>query len=624
MKGGEQQADSLWCAVLPVGSANRGDHLIGRDGGPVWPIASAEDEAALALLAGLFGARLHRTEVVRGKSRQGQDVVVSLGADASRPGALYAHLTQRTHRHVRSINDAQDIDHLSVVVTTVDHLTPDLFLRLYDIGNNNTVPGIVAADSAPDLRRQVLIRSAASVLSGLPALRRTDILPVSREEHEAKSDQLLLLDDASPAEIVEAIGNGSGVLRIVTHSDGVDAMLSSRLTLCPMDRLPSRGKDAPPYCYTTGICHRHEMPLSEVLASQLLLSPDLLRAQIFVWDVCWGVIPKGRAIDPVWGVGQRMLNSPTIGALLTPWTLVLSGPNLTTSLAKDLAGGMPVGQAAANFNASAGAVDRSYRLAVFGDPLVRLPATDFKPKAPIEPRKTPSRIKLSTCSEPSTPGAGLSFISSYLEQAVTHLEPNAVASAETVTRELLSCFRSLLEERSIEDGTNAPGPRLREAVLSFLFLHGSMPSKDWMAYVSDWHSADPISCFSCGETADRIVMKFSIPSVGPRDVTLCPVCGLVRDAPVGPDFTIAHNRESATIQLSGNVPFTHWAAEVALRSDVRRDRPQNLRWRWRCDDTGRPVPWKLPLEAQARPHSRVSVTLMHQTDLVIFSWPIRK
>jgi hypothetical protein len=625
MMGGISQIGSLLCAALPVGHANGTDCLVARDGRPVWPISSAEDEAALASLARLFGASLRWTEAIEGVSPQGQDTVASLGDEASCAATLYAHLTQRRCRRITSIKHVQDIDQLSIIVTTIDRLTPDLFVRLYDdVPNAVTVPGIVAAESTGALRRQVLIRSAASVLSGLPALRLTDILPICREQHEAKKDHLVLLDDASPAAIIEAMGNGSGVLRIVTHSDGVDAMLNPRLTLCPMDRSPSRSEDAPPYCAATGICHRHDMPVSEALASQLVVSPDALRAQIFLWDVCWGVMPKGRTVDPVWGLGRRMLNSATIGAMLTPWTLVVSGPNLTVPLAKALARGMPAGQAAAQFKASADAVDRSYRMAVFGDPHMRLPAADRNPSGPVMRRPPmPSRNRLWTRGEPSTPSDGLGFIGYYLEQAATHLEPHAVAGAEAATKELLSCLQSLLKDRPIEDATEAPGPHLRNAVLDFIFMHGSMLSKDWMAHVSAWHSAGPITCFACGETADRIVMEFSVPSVSPRDVTLCAICGLVRDAPVGLDLTIAHDRESATIRLSGDLPFTRWAADVALRADIRRDRPRNLRWQWPCDDAGHPAPYKLPVEARTRSHSRITVTYMHETALAIFSWPVR-
>jgi hypothetical protein len=108
-----------------------------------------------------------------------------------------------------------------------------------------------------------------------------------------------------------------------------------------------------------------------VLRSGVVISPDGFSARVLVLDVCRGLLPADGPLDPAWGFLYRMLHSPLIGAILTPWEITISDFTLTDVLSSALDRGVPAGRALAALLRSTAARRHGYRMCLLGDPRVR-------------------------------------------------------------------------------------------------------------------------------------------------------------------------------------------------------------------------------------------------------------
>lgn len=344
-----------------------------KNGRPVWPINDEGDRAALQRLVRLFGGRSQEVSGRPAPSRCGREVALGLGDASANEARLYAHLTRRRYRYARRLTDVLGKRPPAVVVTTLDRVDSDLLEWLYPVVPRvGSVPGIVCARDAPSLRRQVLLRSAAAEFRGPAGHSRVDVIPSLQIGRTRMNGAEILGGRASPHAIRAALARGAGVLTIRTHADGMDAFLGSRLTLCPMDQLPTGADpERSPRCWATGVCHRHPGTVGSVLRSGVVISPDGFSARVLVLDVCRGLLPADGPLDPAWGFLYRMLHSPLIGAILTPWEITISDFTLTDVLSSALDRGVPAGRALAALLRSTAARRHGYRMCLLGDPRVR-------------------------------------------------------------------------------------------------------------------------------------------------------------------------------------------------------------------------------------------------------------
>ncbi len=223
--------------VLPVSNTLQNQFFLAHDGYPVWLIQNAEERRALSRVTKLFGARTETVRAKPGAVEPCQERVVALGEDVREEAALYAHLTSRQLEVVEQPLDLNTSDLPAVLVVKPSRLSVEFLDQVYAPVPREAVPGIICAEDRGDLHRQVLIRSAAASLCGALERARVDVLPTVPVGRHRASTYELLGNQASPEELHEALGAGSGVLTLMTHSDGIDAYLGP-LVLCPMDRSP--------------------------------------------------------------------------------------------------------------------------------------------------------------------------------------------------------------------------------------------------------------------------------------------------------------------------------------------------------------------------------------------------
>lgn len=573
------------------------DLLVDPDGHPVWPVRSQEELVDIECTAKVMGGRLKRLTGIAGNAVIGREEVVSFDAEAHDAARLYAHLTGRRHRAMDSMAGLRHSRFTSVIVTTVDRLTAGFMEVLYQRGRSAV--GIVAADSADALRRQVLVRAAAAALPacgkrpGSVAINPT----VDMGRWASRKDEILG-GLVAPDAIRRAMARGSPVLTLATHGDGMDADLES-LVLCRISKPPGQADPARvPGCLVSGYCHRLRRPLPQALISKEIMSPDDVSARVFIFAPCFGILVKDAAVDPRWTLGMRLAGNPNIGALLTTWELSFAEPRAFDVLVRDLRAGFSLGHAVARFNRTD--AGRNCRLCLFGDPRVSVAHPD--PAAPVA-TVARSRRRFSPVDTPPTIGRGdggvaLSFFRSYLDNAI--LEYSAEDTGGPLRKmdpSLSSAYRALgalkrFAASSHPSDSDSRAETMRRAILHQMFCRG-LTLNNWLRNVVesviDWKSC---KCWACGGPARTAIVTLSLDSADRRRLLACARCNLVEDVQAGATIRFKLNARDMSLRITGRLPRKHWNAALQLRSptpDYRRT------WEWPTAPDGRPAKaWRCP------------------------------
>jgi hypothetical protein len=568
-------------SLLLVAPGLGGTCLVAENGSPAWPLADLEDAAAVGRIAEVFGATLswtHATERAREPTAPAE-VVAALGATFRDAARLHSHLTGREVRYADDFASLVQGRRPAVVVTGPDALTTELLDWLYD-SDDHSAPGIICAGPGAPVLRQVLVRAAAAVLSGTePAVLREvfPTLPLSTLRDELTD---VVGGAACVAKRRQMVTRGSGVLTVMTHSDGVDAFLGPGLSICAMPMTGDRpGPSAAPRCALTGFCHRHELPVSEVLASNTILAPDSFVAQVLVWDVCFGVMPAGSVVDPRWGIGQRLIGSALIGALLTNWQIVLSSPEHASGLGREIATGVPVGEALQRFNRIAPRRDRSHRMCLFGDPRVRLPPCE-RPQLPDNPARGKQSAYTRQAEQP-TPSSLLRLAMAEAVRAgpdnphvaFAHLALHAIRETE------VAAARGGLPRAPA--GLRAT---MRTTVLHYALRRGKM-LESWLPFAQDLQRMAYRTCPVCGRRAEQIrAMLRTEPAIA-RRLLLCAICGVLEDAPDASD--VGFTLDDRKLTLRGSLSSETVTVGVLVASSYGAD---TIRLDWPCTPDGMLAP----------------------------------
>lgn len=596
--------------VLPVAEHSDGECLIAADGAPVWPLGSEDNWAAVERVATVFGGQLQRVPARKGTARHlSKEAVVALGADADSAALLYAHLTQRRFRTALNLDTLKQSECPSIVVTTPEHLSIELLDWLYN-RSGRSAPGIICGDAGARLRRQVLVRAAAATLCGPLNIIRSDVFPTTSIAAIRKPGFEILGSEASASERHLAVARGAGVLTIMTHCDGVDAFMGADLTLCGMEQMPNDISDSEaPWCRLTGFCHRHNIPVSQVIGSATLFPPEEIAARVFVWDVCWGVMPVGSWVDPRWGIGVRLMDSAAIGAILTTWQIVMSSPEHANRLSRMIAAGVPIGVAVARFNASRESRMRHHRMCLLGDPRVQLPVVPVQQPPPARPKR--SQIRQPTDSEQIKQLALLRLSMADAKQRTSH-GPRAMFAAKAL--EAVEAFETAVS-KGVPVAALHPqlGNNMRSAVLDYALSRGKL-LENWMPFMRSCRAKAPRPCPVCNRKADTLEAIMRPPGVYPRRLVICALCGVVEDAPTGSSMRI--ELASRHIHLHGILPQERWATGVVIGSSYPTDSVQMI---WPATSEGTLAPSvELPETWPAGP-LRISTVIVWDTTFAVLS-----
>jgi hypothetical protein len=596
--------------VLLVSGCREADCLMAADGSPVWPLCSSDDISAVQQLATVFGARVQWVGASAGTARPlSAEDVLALGPDACSAARLYAHLTRRRHRVAENLDALVRTECPSVVVTTPEYLTPELLDWLYN-QPGRTAPGIICADRGAPLLRQVLVRSAAAALCGPLTVTCTEIFPTMPALGFRDAGTEVLGSETSALERRQALSRGAGVLTISTHSDGIDAFMGTDLTICARNRvMEGIGLSAAPRCRLTDFCHRHETSVAHAIQTAALFPVDQIAARVFVWDVCFGVMPAGSVVDPRWGIGARLLESPRIGAILTTWQIVLSSPDHAQRISRLIASGVPVGVAVKRFNASHEAQAHNYRMCILGDPRVMLPRVQVSRL----PKLRPNRVRHLPNSRPDD-------IRQLSLLRLCMLDAKGTASTGPRT----SIASHALEAIDAFEVTAAKGPPLsaqlleaenemRISVLRYVFSRGKI-FENWLPFARHLRASPLSRCPVCERKAHTLHAVMHPSGVTARRLAICPICGVLEDAPTTSDLGFI--LDGRRIHLRGNLPQERWMAGVLIASSYY---PESIGLMWPPMNDGTPAPYMdLPQRWPLGP-LRISVIFVWDANFAVIS-----
>ncbi len=530
---------------LAVAPASACELLVDREGMPVWPTADPHDEADLKALSHLFGVEIVRQEArpLEG-SMPGEGLVVAIG-DVEEEARLYAHLTGRRLELLDRPGDlGSELPDVIVIqgLRLDDGLVELLSLAPY----GEQAPGIVWGRTREELRRQVLVKSAAAFLNGPVAVRRVD---------QWSLDGSLKVSPNEIAQLRERLGQGAGVLTLFAHSDGVGQRLGSGVALC--GRLSAAGGDSSraPQCLETGHCHRLNKPVQEALDKGLLISPMEMSARVLVNTGCHGAFVGNPAVDSPWGALPGFVNNPRIGALMVNPSLsyLLPGP-LLNELAKYLESGVPVGRAVVRFEENPNVRDVGLRMLLFGDPKVRA----APPAGPTIVR----REGVATGLRPAVnPAVGPVVINDPILEKLElvrliaqSIRPETRERGAATSSALVECIRShedALDDLGEGEAEVTTGARLRAAVFQHLATTKARLYEAWESVATVRKIDEPQSCINCGWRARP--QEASLPGGSSRLSFICPRCSDVMDVPMQGE-PLGVSMSTSTIELARRLP----------------------------------------------------------------------
>ncbi|MDQ3804002.1 MAG: hypothetical protein M3416_09260 [Acidobacteriota bacterium] len=556
--------------------------FLASDGRPVWPVCTEEEREALSQLASLFGFSLKSVPRNPGRGVDAcTEEVVGLGREVEFHAQLYAHLTGRRFRLFETFEElASGGSRPTVLLTLHQRLTPSVmdYMSTADAG---MIPGIISADSLDALRLQVLLRSAAASLCGPVEIPRIDVQPLLPEGGFYEPGRVIVGGKASRDALIAALKQGAGVLTIDTHSDGVDAYLGPELTLCPMDRVhPKASTEKAPFCHPTGVCYRHKIPVTDARQANLLFSPDSISARVLILNSCRGVLLPGGLIDPLWGFAWRLCQNPAIGAVVMTCEMLLHQAPVSNPLSRDIASGMPVGRALAQFLGARESRSLGHRMCLFGDPRVRATSRARRGQSSLR-EKRPPRIKRERVSGSDRSDLGL------LRGCLTY---GRRSESKTRARFAAAALRAVTKYEyaawtggQLEGAATAPGPKMRQAVLRYLLSRGEL-FEDWIKFGAFYRAIrGRRGCPNCGEPVKSYMASFRIPNVPDRRLDTCTYCEIIQDAPAGVDFSLTAV-DGTALQISGKLPTENWTAGI-ITTSWHVDRM----WEWPAGPSGSPA-----------------------------------
>jgi hypothetical protein len=504
--------------VLPVArvASHRTRLLVSADMTPVWPVASEAEQALLHAAAAVFGARTAQLTALPSarpvKSLAGQ--VVGLG-DVEADVELYAHLTNRTWCLAHSVDELAARTYPEVILTVSLRLDPDLVEFLYYASSGGAKAGILWGRNKAELAQLVLMRSAASMLSGA-SINRSVVVDCTSYHAERNRDVSKMIRASLEAD--------AGVLTVAAHGDGYSTRLSKQMAMCAMDSLPAFADRArAPRCVVTGICDKFEKPVREAVREGNIRPPEGMVARVLVLASCLTAFVGSSTLDSAWTHLARLVLNPRVGAVLaSPNVMIFSGASISQDLSQDLAEGVPVGRALADYEDSPTVNEFGSRFLLFGDPRTRA--------APGGTGAVNAHRLASHQAHPRLQGGGVAVRDheiSMLRLLATHIRPDMRDVASETSRCALAALN--VYEGAPESRPKRVGDWMRFVLLGHLATGKVQTPEAWLNAAYFKCERKTRKCPLCGLRLCVYSVRFG--SGYERKVLQCMRCYLVADRP---------------------------------------------------------------------------------------------
>lgn len=502
------------------------------DGRPVFPMCTPAQEQSLRQVAELHAASLEVVEAAElpapPVSRTG--VVVAFGQSCADAGRLHAELTGRRWVVVDDVDALSRIADVSVLVLTADRLAGRVLQHLYVERRDGVAaaPGLLVAPDQETLLIVVLRAAAALQLSGRAANGRTFLFPRDDFDQQRQGNDLFLGSLAPDTDVDDALGTGSAILSIQSHSNGFDTWIGENRLLCPFAQsLSVANQEEAPLCAENHRCSRFpSYPSIDSLRHKGWLVPlSAPRARILLAYSCGILKVTEDLIHPRHSLGLQLSLNAHLGALITTWHTERDDPTRTAlnGLINALSRGVPVGEAVASFAATPLARHYATSLCVLGDPDYRIAPMEQAPPLPEPVWQSRDWRPIPVEGSPAPRARQL------IDGIRVALDDGANLPAERVT----SCVEALTLVATSPNPTPADIASASRAAADLIarwpWLDDFLASKGRLGPSEDRHR-----CGSCGAPARRYEVAFD-PSleVAHRAVLDCTSCGEIRNLPAG-------------------------------------------------------------------------------------------
>lgn len=391
---------------------------------------------------------------------------------------------------------------LEVIVVSDRQLSGRFFDKLVEVAQCGFFPGVIFGNTLDDVWLNVRQKSVAVAQEPPDSFPWVDIFPTLRF-NELRSENRWIIGGESESVLRQsALKLGAKVLRITTHSDGVDLSLGGSQILCSLAKSNIEfNLNEEPLCISRDWCHRAKEPLVNFLSSENCISPESISAQVLILDSCKGVMAFPSLVSTRASLALRLTLSPNVAVMLATPDFGIGTGIEYDPLCLQIASGQVVGKAVAEY-----CRETQNRVFVFGDPRFACLTADLS--------RTPTIVTDGSPSESND-------ICNDLEFAI-----------------------KLANAKCVSD--------LNEAIVRV----------NWIRWIErlirasdkqDWRSVSRC-CSGCNSPLRSLCLSFGRSTVRDRTVLFCPVCGPIADIPssqIVPHFAI-ENSQFMELKSNGN------------------------------------------------------------------------
>ncbi len=513
-------------------------------------------------------------------------LVVYFDESISAIAHFYASVTSRSTIRLNSVSDLLAVTSGCVIVTRLRDITKDLLDAVFQVSLAGFSPGIIAAEDFDSLETQAKLKASQLAQPPLgPCVPLwVDFLPSAKTARNELGDRWVIGGSGSHNEMITGLSVGAGVLRIITHSDGIDASFGKRLTLCGVvANSVTDGNKKPPRCVITGHCHRLDLPSELANSKGLLLKPEDIHARVLIWQTCLGFLIDSDFVNSGLAVGRRLAKSPTIGVFITTCDYIVTSFMDTEQLTSAIALGVPVGRAVGEYHREYARIPLHCRLFIFGDPDFSLPE--------IENAQLPSVEIVSSVPEAQEDCQLPRHSQFYSELTVIE---QAVRSCpidlhnQHIPDLLHECNRLLtLLPDEFDREMDSNGGYIKRCVAHHVLARRCARwIDDWSAQSIQIEREEPSAlCKRCLQPADTRRVNLATPGSYPRRMSMCRTCGPIEDVPLKSHCELRIG-PAGDCFVSGIVPESNWFAALIVFSDSVED---TFMEQWPADAIGRPL-----------------------------------
>ncbi|MBV9428531.1 MAG: hypothetical protein JO084_12475 [Bradyrhizobiaceae bacterium] len=428
-----------------------------------------------------------------------------------------------------------------------------------------SAPGLIMGRNLGELRRKVI--ASAIYYHARPAAlpRRIELLPSHAFGSLEGNRCWMLGHHAEPAAIRAALSQGSSLLVLTGHGDGIDGDLGGGTVLCPVDEeFIASGRARRPICHMTARCHRTNTAIGSDEFLLRRVQPASVSARALVWNSCIGWPARNAFVDRDFGVGVRLAVNPAIGAFITTHQIVITPSDLTDDLASALMRGESIGTVVAAHNASRAARGKAHSLVLFGDPDMCIAPRTARAVSPAKPEHRATDV---------APVVVTGELPRRAAARTMRADDAALSSAAAGLIRLTRGDKGGLD-RTLADLWGDFVAQLEKEAMHTVWVRTAS---------SVAASPDSRVCNHCGSQATGLVASLPSPLTSQFRLSICPRCEVCENvsAELGFSVKITRNR----LRLAGRFPAGTWFGAIVVNN---RWPLQTASWAWPKGADGRP------------------------------------